>query len=260
MGGPSYFGSGKPVSLQLQGQILPYIHNRLICFQSEVHRDNHAEKTQSSAQARRKLDLKRWYKRREFVLCTSRLVRESRSEQFGYNEDAELRPESAPEPNRSRRTAFVPVPHQHTSQPGEAHAGSRRHSRRTVNLFSDRMSLHTSERARAVRNHKESRKAEEENWRKRRPTILRLHKRFDERRALDMEARKDFEKSQIECSISEHDRCERCGSLNCEKVLERDAWVVTQDFCHEVRIPLYKCLRYAASQIGTQPFYSLSWW
>ncbi|KAI8114356.1 hypothetical protein M9434_002482 [Picochlorum sp. BPE23] len=192
---------------------------------------------------RRKLDLKRWYKRREFVLCTSRLVRESRSEQFGYNEDAESRPESAPEPNRSRRTAFVPVPHQHASQPGEAHAGSRRHSRRTVTLFSDRMSLHTSERGRAVRNHKESRKAEEENWRKRRPTILRLHKRFDERRALDMEARKDFEKSQIECSISEHDRCERCGSLNCEKVLERDAWIVTQDFCHEVRIPLYKCLR-----------------
>lgn len=59
MGGPSYFGSGKPVSLQLQGQILPYIHNRLICFQSEVHRDNHAEKTQSSAQAPAKVGPKK---------------------------------------------------------------------------------------------------------------------------------------------------------------------------------------------------------
>jgi len=196
---------------------------------------------------RRKLDLRRWYKRREFVLCGS-LVREGRSEQSEDNRNAESQPDSAPEPSR---TAFVPVPHQTASRPGEAHAGSRRHSRRTVNLFGERMSLHTSESARAVRDHKESRKAEEENWRKQRPTILKLHKRFDERRALDMEARKDFEKSQIECSISEHDHCERCGSLNCEKVLERDAWVVTQDFCHQVRIPLYKCLRYAASKADT---------
>ena len=200
---------------------------------------------------RRKLDLKRWYKRREFVLCSSRAVGKGRSEQSEDNRDAESQPESALEPNRSRRTACVSVPHQNASQPGEVHAGSRRHSRRTVNLFGDRMLVRTSERARAVRDHKESRKAEEENWRKQRPTILKLHKRFDERRTLDMEARKDFEKSQIECSISEHDRCERCGSLNCEKVLERDAWVVTQDFCHQVRIPLYKCLRYAASQIDT---------
>ena len=65
-------------------------------FHTEVHRGNHEGKMRSSAETLAKVEPKWWCKRCEFVHCSSRAVREGRSEQSEDNRDAESPPESVP--------------------------------------------------------------------------------------------------------------------------------------------------------------------